>query len=84
MYAREKGNISLVILDMLMPIMGGKETLVRLMEDNPDVKVLIASGFHRDGTIDELVKLGAKGFLQKPYLSQELCSAVAGAIGESR
>jgi PAS domain S-box-containing protein len=80
-YARERENISLVILDMLMPRMGGKETLVRLVESYPDIRVLISSGFHLDGTADELEKLGAKGFLRKPYLRQELSKSVAEAIG---
>lgn len=79
-YAAEKENISLVILDMLMPRMGGKETLVRLMKSYPDVRVLISSGFHQEGTVDELMALGAKGFLLKPYLLQELGKAVAEAI----
>ena len=79
-YAREKEHISLVILDMLMPIMGGKETLLRLMERDPDIRVLILSGFNQEGTVDELEKLGARGFLQKPYLCQELSKAVAAAL----
>lgn len=82
-YAREEENISLVILDMLMPRMGGKETLVRLTESYPDIRVLISSGFHQQGTADELVHLGAQGFLQKPYHRQELCKAVAEAIGDT-
>jgi len=80
-YARHKKEISLVILDMLMPRMGGKETLVRLMDEFPDIRVLISSGFHQERTVDELVKLGARGFLQKPYIKQELGKAVAEAIG---
>ena len=80
-YARHKKEISLVILDMLMPRMGGKETLVRLMDEFPDIRVLISSGFHQERTVDELVKLGARGFLQKPYIKQELGKAVAEALG---
>jgi two-component system, cell cycle sensor histidine kinase and response regulator CckA len=80
LYAREKGSVSLVILDMLMPRMGGKETLLRLMEGYPDIRVLISSGFHQEGTVDELIKLGARGFLQKPYLCQELARTVAAAL----
>ncbi|MDD2309211.1 MAG: response regulator [Desulfuromonadaceae bacterium] len=80
LYAREKGSVSLVILDMLMPRMGGKETLLLLMESYPDVRVLISSGFSQEGTVDELIKLGAKGFLQKPYLCQELGRTVAAAL----
>lgn len=79
-YDREKNNISLVILDMLMPIMGGKETLLYLKEKYPDIRVLISSGFHQDGTVQELKEIGAKGFLQKPYLRQELCKAISDAM----
>ncbi len=81
-YSRCRKQIALIILDMLMPRMGGKETLVRLKEKYPDVRVLISSGFHQEGTLYELEKLGAVGFLQKPYLRQELCQAVAKAIGD--
>lgn len=81
-YAEEMNDISLVILDMLMPRMGGKETLIRLKERYPDVRVLISSGFHQEGTAEELEKLGAIGFLQKPYLRQSLCKSVAEAIGD--
>ncbi|NTW98381.1 MAG: response regulator [Geobacteraceae bacterium] len=79
-YARERENISLVILDMLMPKMGGKETLLRLMENYPDTRVLISSGFNQEGTVDDLKNIGARGFLQKPYLCQELCKAVTEAL----
>lgn len=81
-YALEKENISLVILDLLMPKMGGKETLQRLMESYPGISVLILSGFSQEGTVNDLNKLGAKGFLRKPYLCQELSKAVAMAISE--
>ncbi len=81
-YAREKQNILLVILDMVMPRMSGKEALIRLMENYSDVRVLISSGYHQEGTISELMQLGAKGFLQKPYHRQELCRAIAEAIGD--
>ncbi|MHB8056894.1 MAG: response regulator [Desulfuromonadaceae bacterium] len=81
-YALEKENISLVILDLLMPKMGGKETLQRLMESYPGISVIILSGFIQEGTVHDLNNLGAKGFLRKPYLCQELSKAVAMAISE--
>lgn len=83
-YAHNKDRISLVILDMVMPKMGGKETLEQLVRNYPDVRVLIASGFHQDGSIDALLKLGAKGFIQKPYSWLEICKAVSDAIGDEK
>jgi CheY-like chemotaxis protein len=80
-YAREKEKISLVILDMVMPRMGGKETLECLLESYPDVRVLIASGYHQESTVETLIDLGAKDFIQKPYSKFGLCKAVADTIG---
>ncbi len=81
-YARERGNISLVILDMVMPIMGGKETLLRLKARFPEVRVLISSGFSQEGIKEDFHTYGAHGFIQKPYRKVELCRAVALAIGD--
>jgi len=80
LYVREKQNIALVILDMVMPRMDGKETLRRLMESHPEVCVLISSGFSQEGAVNDLLESGAKGFLPKPYSMSELCKAVVGAM----
>jgi PAS domain S-box-containing protein len=77
-YAREQQHISLVILDMVMPKMGGRETLIQLRAKFPEVRVLMASGFQREGAAAELAALGASGFLQKPYSMSALSRAVAG------
>jgi signal transduction histidine kinase/CheY-like chemotaxis protein len=81
-YAQERGRIHLVLLDMIMPGMGGKETFLKLIEFDPAVRVLFCSGFHREGTNDELVHLGAKGFIQKPYTRSILSKTVTGAISD--
>ncbi|MBV5340624.1 MAG: response regulator, partial [Deltaproteobacteria bacterium] len=80
-FAAHRGEISLVMLDMNMPNMGGKETFLRLREQVPDLKVLFCSGFSREGTGDELVWMGASGFIQKPYNRGELSRAVAEVLG---
>ncbi|MBW2097133.1 MAG: PAS domain S-box protein [Deltaproteobacteria bacterium] len=74
------GSIShgpdLVILDMIMPDMGGGETYDRLKEIHPDIKVLLSSGYSIDGQATEILKRGCNGFIQKPFhieaLSQKL------------
>lgn len=80
-FARHRSEISLVMMDMIMPKTGGREAFLRLREQAPDVKVLFCSGFSREGTGDELVGLGASGFIQKPYNRSELSRAVAEALG---
>src|SRR5512133_161669 len=81
MYGREREHISLVMLDVVMPVMGGKEALIRLKESYPDIRILICSGFNQEGSLEELKRLGAQGFLNKPYILNELSRAVAEAIG---
>ena len=79
-YGARRSEISLVLLDMIMPNMGGRETYLRLRELNPDINVVFCSGFNSEGTGDELLALGARGFVQKPYNRYELSRAVAEAM----
>jgi len=75
-YKAYKLKIDLVILDMIMPNMGGSETFDQLKEINPDVKVLLSSGYSVDGQATEILERGCSGFIQKPFnmksLSQKL------------
>jgi len=75
-YKAYKLKIDLVILDMIMPDMGGSETFDQLKEINPDVKVLLSSGYSVDGQATEILERGCSGFIQKPFnmksLSQKL------------
>jgi CheY-like chemotaxis protein len=80
-FAAHRSEISLVILDMIMPKMGGFKVFQRLREQNPELKVLFCSGFSREETGDELVGLDASSFIQKPYNRTELSRAVAEALG---
>lgn len=80
-FAANRRQISLVMLDVIMPKMGGAETFMRLREQAPELKVLFCSGFSREETVDELLELGASGFFQKPYNRSELSRAVAEALG---
>lgn len=80
MFDRHRSDISLVIMDMIMPKMGGKEAFLRLREQAPELKVLFCSGFSREGTGEELAGLGGSGFIQKPYNRSELSRAVAEAL----
>jgi len=61
-----------VILDMIMPVMGGGETYDRLKETNPDIKVLLSSGYSINGEASEILDRGCNGFIQKPFNVKEL------------
>ena len=71
-----KSIFDLVALDMIMPEMSGKETYERLKEIDPDVKVLLVSGYSLNKQVEELMDLGCNGFIQKPFdilqLSQKI------------
>ncbi len=79
-YRRRGGEVSLVILDLIMPEMGGKQCLEELRNFNPDVKVLVASGFASKTSPKEALELGAKGFVSKPFNITDLLHAVRDAL----
>ena len=76
LYKENKDILEVVALDMIMPEMSGKETYERLREIDPNVKVLLVSGYSLNKQVEELMKLGCNGFIQKPFdilqLSQKL------------
>ncbi|MFC1555924.1 PAS domain S-box protein [candidate division KSB1 bacterium] len=81
-YREKSEEIDLVLLDMIMPIMGGKETNLALKEINPDVKVILSSGYSQDSKATEILNEGAIGFIQKPYRMEKLSNAIAEALKE--
>ena len=66
-FRKNKDEIDLVILDIVMPEMGGGAVFGRLKKINPQVKVLLSSGYSIDGQAGELLKRGCNGFIQKPF-----------------
>jgi len=81
-FRRERERISLVLLDLIMPRMGGKACFEELLRMDPGLKVLISSGYSQDGGREDYVAAGARAFLTKPYAAQELLSMVRRALDE--
>jgi two-component system, cell cycle sensor histidine kinase and response regulator CckA len=71
-----KKGIALVVLDVVMPGLGGKETFLRLRDINPKIRVLLSSGYSINGEVGEILKEGVGGFVQKPYKDNELIEKV--------
>ena len=65
-------NVDVIILDMLMPGMDGIETLDHIQRIQPDIPVLIASGFNHSDQIDHALNNGCNGFIRKPYRTSDL------------
>ncbi|MHB8791465.1 MAG: hybrid sensor histidine kinase/response regulator [Desulfobulbaceae bacterium] len=72
LYRANRNRVDLVLLDMIMPVMSGREAYIALKEINPEVRVVISSGFCQDARMDEVMALGANAFLQKPYTLENL------------
>lgn len=75
-------KIDLVILDMIMPVMNGRETFTAIRKINPEVPVIIASGFTKDDEMFTLKNQGLSGFIQKPYSRLELAEIVYSNISQ--
>ncbi len=79
-YKAHKSDISFVLLDMMMPVMNGEETFQKLRAVNPDVKVLLCSGYNEQEATQRFTGKGLAGFIQKPYRTQSLADAIAQII----
>ncbi len=71
-FKKHQDKIDLIVLDMIMPQMGGGETFDRIKKIKPDVKVLLSSGFSINGQASEILNRGCNSFIQKPFNLQKL------------
>ena len=78
-YEKESDKVDLVILDKIMPIMGGLETFIKMKEIRSDVKVILASGYS-DEQAQDILDEGVQGFVQKPYSLATISQAIAKAL----
>jgi PAS domain S-box-containing protein len=81
-YEQKLSEINLVILDLSMPRKSGRETLKDLLRLNPQVKVIVSSGYDKSGPVQQLLEIGAKGFVQKPYKMAEMLNTVRKVLEE--
>ncbi|NOZ24483.1 MAG: PAS domain S-box protein [Nitrospirae bacterium] len=78
LFREHRGEIRAVILDMIMPRMSGSEVFQRLQSMDPDVKVVLCSGYSHEGLagIRELLDSGVKGFVQKPFTRKTIATVL--------
>ncbi len=79
-FTRHCQSISLVILDMVMPEMNGKECFFAMKKVSPDLRVVISSGFTRDEDLEEMKAAGASWFIRKPFRITELSQIIHNAL----
>jgi two-component system cell cycle sensor histidine kinase/response regulator CckA len=75
-FRKDKKWADLVILDLIMPGMGGMRCLKELLKENPLTKVLVASGYSIRGSSNDVIEAGAKAYISKPYNVKQMFKVV--------
>jgi len=83
-YKEHYPAVDLVVLDVIMPRMGGRECFNKLKEINPEIKVLIITGYTADESVQELLKEGAVGLIEKPFDLDDFTETVRRRISSDR
>jgi CheY-like chemotaxis protein len=82
-YQACREEIGIVLMDMIMPKLGGRQTFARLRELDHTLPIVICSGFSKVQDLDALKEKGISGFLQKPFRRAQLAQAVSASIRKS-
>jgi two-component system cell cycle sensor histidine kinase/response regulator CckA len=82
-YKKHRETVDLVLLDIIMPNMKGGEVFDCLKEINPDIKVLLSSGYSIDGEASKILERGGKGFIQKPFHLERLSETIRAILGNN-
>lgn len=75
-YRELKDQISLVILDFVMPVMDGADVFAELQVINPKVSVVLSSGFAEQDRLRGMLAKGLRGFIPKPYTQKKLLEQI--------
>ncbi len=81
-YDKKKERIDIVVLDMIMPDMSGSEAYDSLKETDPEVKVLLSSGYSINGQAQDILDRGCNSFIQKPFRMKELSQKLRKILDE--
>jgi two-component system cell cycle sensor histidine kinase/response regulator CckA len=80
LYRQHLHEVELIVLDMFMPGLSGFDMLAMLTGINPDVRILVTSGSINEATKENLLSMGAVGFIAKPYTPYELIATIQKTI----
>ena len=81
-YHKGWAEISLVLLDLTMPVMSGEVTLRKLQNIRPEIKVVLSSGYNELEALQRFASKDLAGFIQKPYTAQQLAQKVKSVLEE--
>ena len=83
-YSSKSKEIDLIIMDLGMPGMGGHKCLQEILQKNPEIKIIIASGYSITGQAKKSLEAGAKGYLGKPYQLADLLNTVRAVLDDQK
>ncbi|MCL5062081.1 MAG: response regulator [Nitrospirae bacterium] len=78
------GDFDIVLLDLMMPVMDGMETLKEIKKIRPKTKVIMITAFATVENAVDAIKNGANDYIPKPYIANELLSTIRRVIEEAR
>ena len=79
-YKEKKDDISLIILDMIMPELSGSETFDRIREFDPSARIILSSGHSLNDQAQQIMDKGCRGFIQKPFDITQISLTVREAL----
>ncbi len=77
-------DIGLVLVDIKMPMLDGLKTLTQIRKINRSVKVIVVTGYSFVDTANEALRLGANGYVIKPFKASEILSTVQSTLSEPK
>jgi two-component system cell cycle sensor histidine kinase/response regulator CckA len=80
----QDGEVDLVILDINMPGMGGLRCLELMLQSWPGMRVIIASGYSRDASLESSIEMGAKTYVAKPFHKAELLNTIRSVLDQDK
>jgi CheY-like chemotaxis protein len=82
-YKNRHHEISIVLTDIGLPKLSGQDAFIRMKEVNPDVKVIMVSGYLQPQARTELFEAGAKAVIQKPYMPPDVLKKIREVIQQT-
>lgn len=79
-FTREKNDISCILMDLTMPELDGREALIEIRKVDPDIPIIITSGYCEYDIVSKFSEEKISGFLQKPYNLEDIISAIEDAL----
>lgn len=81
-YETSWAHVDLVLLDVMMPEMGGRDTFIAMQRINPDIRSILFSGYDLTNEVKEILEAGVVAFMQKPFRLEELSEKIAHVLPE--